>query len=96
MILNNKKKRSKIWKKCRDVKIKKAQKHHWDSTKLKLPLPITILSKYNETQRSCTYVEARVHYRKRESITLPHRHVTQPCKKYTIFYINIHDVIIYC
>ena len=51
--------------KCRDVKINRAPKHDWDGTKLKLPLPITILSKYNETQRSYTYVEARVHYRKR-------------------------------
>ena len=66
--------------KCRDVKIDRALKHDWDGTKLKLPLPITILSKYNETQRSYTYIEAREHYRKRESITLPYKHVTQPCK----------------
>ena len=73
--------------KRRDVKIEKAQKHDWVGIKLKLPLPITILSKYNETQRSFTYVEARIHYRKRESITLPHRHVTEPYKKYMTFII---------
>ena len=75
--------------KRRDVKIEKAQKHDYDwvGIKLKLPLPITILSKYNETQRSFTYVEARIHYRKRESITLPHRHVTEPYKKYMTFII---------